>query len=117
MQPTTGMKTWGNTCYANGVKMCFATGSTSVTTVTLTKPDGKTPCFSEDLSGSSSGETITFKDGSGAVIGTGTSPVSSDGGSSSVLDVTCSSDGKTYSFDWQAASGAPSCTQGTCACN
>ena len=103
-----------NSCYGNGVKTCVTVNATANTAVsTVTKADGKTVCYKAEMTfGTGGSGTMSFKDAAGTEVATGTPGASS----TAPITVICTSDGKTYQFDWSAASGASACTAGTCSC-
>ena len=103
-----------NSCYGNGVKTCVTVNATANTAVsTVTKADGKTVCYKAEMTfGTGGSGTMSFKDAAGTEVATGTPGASS----TAPITVICTSDGKTYQFDWSAASGASACTAGTCPC-
>jgi hypothetical protein len=99
-----------NTCYATGVKSCMATDPATGSYITTTyKADG-TLCYKMVMAFSATGITTTYTDPAGVQFGTATSSMTS-----TVMNVTCASDGKTYAFDYTATGSAP-CTTGTCTC-
>jgi hypothetical protein len=102
-------------CYDNGVKFCSPGGPP--VSVTVTKPDGKTPCVTMDVAidtASGSG-TATYKSTSGQSFATATFSTSP------VIKLTCG--GKTYDIDRSkpgcsfGSGGIPGvCKTGSCSC-
>jgi hypothetical protein len=129
-----------DTCWSNGVQLCG--GSVDVsglmfsTTITFYKADGRTLCFTADLTGSLDPVAgsdaaplqamFTLKDATGMTVATGMGDLVTSGASGgspapSVVSVMCG--GKSYDFDSRACSqlslrasdGSP-CTSGACSC-
>jgi hypothetical protein len=77
---------------------------------TTYKADGVNLCYKMTMALSATGMLTTYADPASAQIGAATS-----GMTSTVMNVTCASDGQTYAFD-DTATGAATCTAGTGTC-
>jgi len=101
---------YANTCYATGVKSCISMDPVTGAIITTTYTAAGTLCYTMSMVFSATGGTTTYTDPAGIQFASATSSMTS-----TVMDVTCASDGVTYKFDYMST-GAATCTAGTCTC-
>ena len=99
-----------NVCFSNGIKI-ITTVDTTTSVIVMTYKNGSSTCYTVELSGTTTSETIAVKNPSGSVVATGTGDTTSTtftctGGQPVTLNPNC---------DSTALTGDTSnCTAGTC---